>query len=269
MITLKKSIALVMTLGLFLAAQAQDGVKIISKTKSLDNGSVVATELYLTATKMRLNNSGSDKSSIMFDSKTELFTFIDNNKKEYYELDKATMIQLKQQISAMATMMKQFAQQMPAAQKKKFDAIMNPDGQPVISYNPISGSTVGKWKTKGFEGISADEKVMETQIASYSTLGIASADFEVMKKMMSYMKKYLSGIMSMLPNGSSYSSMSFDENSPILKDGIPVKTIAYKGGKAVNENVIESVTKTSIPSDMFAIPKGYKRQEINMQSMTK
>ena len=165
--------------------------------------------------------------------------------------------------------MKQFSAQMPEAQKKKFDAFLNPDGQPVISYKTIKGSKVGKWKTLGYEGTSNNEKVMEMQIATYSTLGLASGDFDVMKKMMAYMKEYLSGVMSLLPNGSAYSQMGFDENSPILKEGLPVKTISYEGGTAINENVIESVTKASVDASMFAIPKGYNKKSINLQSMGK
>ena len=98
----KISTFLILSFFIVLVAHAEDGVKIISKTKTLKNGSVVSTELYLTPTKMRLNNSGSDKSSIIFDSETEVFTFIDNSKKEYYELDRKTMTQLKEQIAMMA-----------------------------------------------------------------------------------------------------------------------------------------------------------------------
>ena len=70
-----------------------------------------------------------------------------------------------------------------------------------------------------------------------------------------------------MPTGGSFSQLSFDENSPILKDGIPVKTISYKEGRAANENIVESLTERSISDDEFTIPDGYKQQQINMQTM--
>lgn len=268
MITLKKLSLFGLLLCLSLSVWAEDGIFILSKTKTLDNGSVATSEIYLTANKMLVKNSGADNSSIIFDSKTEIFTFIDNKKKEYYQFDKPTLLQLKEQIKMMAKMMQQFASNMPAEQKAKFDQILNPSSGDMMTYKTNGkNDKIGSWKTTGYDGLKDGDKMLQMNIASYTTLGVSESEFAVMKEMMNYFKQNLQEVVALLPTGGSFSQLNFDENSPILKDGIPVKTIAYKEGKAANENIVESLSKKSISADQFKVPAGYKQQQINMQSM--
>mgnify|MGYP000300423462 CR=1 FL=1 len=255
-----------LSLFITLSLRAGDGVYIVSKTKTLDNGNVSTSEIYLTETKMLVKNSGADNNSIIFDASSEIFTFIDNKKKEYYQFDKPTLLQLKEQIKMMAKMMQQFAANMPEDQKKRFDKILNPGGD-MLSYRANgNNSKIGSWSTTGYDGLSDNKKMLQMNIASYQTLGVDQSKFDVMKKMMDYFKQNLQEVVAMLPTGGSFSQLSFDEDSPILKDGIPVKTISYKDGQAENENIVESLTEKSISDDQFKVPAGYKQQQINMQA---
>ncbi|SMD33066.1 hypothetical protein SAMN04488029_1430 [Reichenbachiella faecimaris] len=268
MIALKRLTLVGLLICLSLSVWAEDGVFILSKTKTLENGSVAVSEIYLTANKMLVKNSGSDNSSIIFDGSTEVFTFIDNKKKEYYQFDKPTLLQLKEQIKMMAKMMQQFAANMPAEQKSKFDQILNPSSGDMMTYKTNGkNDKIGSWKTVGYDGMNDGNKVLQMNIAAYNTLGVNESQFAIMKQMMNYFKDNLQEVVALLPTGGSFSQLNFDENSPILKDGIPVKTIAYKEGEAVNENIVESLAKKSISADQFNIPAGYKQQQINMQSM--
>ncbi|MEP2026529.1 MAG: hypothetical protein ABJH98_14160 [Reichenbachiella sp.] len=268
MIVLKKLSLFGLLICLSLTVWAEDGIFILSKTKTLKSGSVATSEIYLTADKMLVKNSGSDNSTIIFDGSSEVFTFIDNKKKEYYQFDKATLLQLKEQIKMMAKMMKQFAANMPEEQKAKFDQILNPSNGDLMTYNANGKNVkIGSWNTVGYDGLNDGSKVLQMNIASYGTLGVSESEFGVMKQMMNYFKENLQEVVALLPTGGSFSQLNFDEKSPILKDGIPVKTIAYKEGEAVNENTVETLAKKSISSDQFKVPAGYKQQQINMQSM--
>lgn len=268
MIALKKLSLIGLMLCLTLTVWAEDGVFILSKTKTLANGKVATSEIYLTADKMLVKNSGADNSSIIFNSTTEVFTFIDNKKKEYYQFDKATLQQLQEQIKMMAKMMKQFAANMPADQQEKFDKILNPQTGDLLSYKTNGkNDKVGAWKTVGYDGMNGDKKVLQMNIASFDGLGLQASDFAVMKTMMSYFKENLQEVVALLPTGGSMAQLNFDESSPVLKDGIPVKTISYDNGTAENENIVESIQKKSIDAAQFKVPAGYKEQEINMQSM--
>lgn len=268
MIALKRLSLFGLLLCLSLSVWAEDGIFILSKTKTLESGSVATSEIYLTANKMLVKNTGAENSSIIFDGGTEIFTYIDNKKKEYYQFDKPTLLQLKEQIRMMAKMMQQFSANMPADQKAKFDQILNPKQGDSMTYQTNGNNDkVGSWKTVGYDGLNDGDKMLQMNIASYSTLGVNESQFAVMKQMMDYFKQNLQEVVALLPTGGSFSQLNFDENSPILKDGVPVKTIAYKDGAPTNENVVESLMKKSISSDQFKIPAGYKQQQINMQSM--
>lgn len=257
-----------MLLCLSLSVWAEDGVFILSKTKTLESGSVATSEIYLTEDKMLVKNTGAENSSIIFDGSTEVFTYIDNKKKEYYQFDKPTLMQLKEQIRMMAKMMQQFSANMPADQKAKFDQILNPQSGDQMSYKANGKNDhINGWKTVGYDGLKDSDKMLQMNIASYNTLGVSESQFSVMKQMMNYFKENLQEVVALLPTGGSFSQLNFDEDSPILKEGIPVKTVAYKDGQAANENTVESLSKKSITADQFKIPAGYKRQQINMQSM--
>jgi len=268
MIALKKVSLIGLLLCLSLSVMAEDGIFILSKTKTIESGGMATSEIYLTANKMLVKNSGTDNSSIIFDGSTEVFTFIDNKKKEYYQFDKPTLMQLKEQIRMMAKMLQQFSANMPAEQKAKFDQILNPrKGDMMIYKTNGKNDKIGSWRTTGYDGLDDGTKMLQMNIASYNTLGVKETEFAVMKQMMTYFKENLQEVVALLPTGGSFSQLNFDDNSPILKDGIPVKTIAYKEGVAANENTIESLSKKSISADQFKIPAGYKQQQINMQSM--
>lgn len=267
MIGSKKILLIGITLLSSFSLLAGDGIFILSKTKTLANGSVSTSEIYLTSSKMLVKNSGADNSSIIFDAKTEVFTFIDNKKKEYYQFDKPTLLQLKEQIRMMAKMMQQFAAQMPADQKQRFDKILNPGGDMMTYRKNGKDDKIGSWRTTGYDGLNEDNKLLQMNIASYQALGVGQDKFTVMKQMMDYFKQNLQEVVALLPTGGSFSQLSFDENSPIMKDGIPVKTISYKDGKAANENIVESLKEQAISDSQFQVPAGYKQQQINMQAM--
>ncbi len=270
MISFKKLYLFGLLLSLGLSAWAGDGLFILSKTKMLDGGRASVSEIYLTASKMLVKNSGTDNSSFIFDGTTEVFTYIDNTKKEYYQFDKPTLMQLKGQIKMMAKMMQQFSAQMPANQKQKFDKILNPNSSDLMTYKTNGkDDKIGSWRTIGYDGLSEDKKLLQMNIASFKTLGVQESQFAVMKQMMDYFKQNLKEVVALLPSGGSFSQLGFDENSPVLKAGIPVKTIAYKEGKPTDENLVESVKEQAIPDDEFKVPAGYRQQKINMQSMVK
>ncbi|MFY0627819.1 MAG: hypothetical protein JXR07_16085 [Reichenbachiella sp.] len=253
--------------SLSLSAMAGEGVMIKSKTKDLRNNGISDSDIYISDSKVLLKNPGTGGGTILFDASTEVFTYIDDKRKEYYQFDKATLTQLKEQVRMFAQMMKQFSSQMPEAQKQKLDMLLNPGSGSSIEYKSISGGEkIKSWNTNKYEGYSDGSKILDLNLASYETLGIDAAKFSVLKKMLTFAKENLQEIASLLPAGGALSQFSFDKESPILRDGIPVKTKTYKNGVAKNENVVESVVLMSIPNSQFSIPQGYVRKKIDIQN---
>ncbi|UXP30565.1 hypothetical protein N6H18_09380 [Reichenbachiella agarivorans] len=244
---------------------ATDGVLIISKSKDLSSNQVTTSKLYLTSSMLKIENSGNDNSSMIFDAEKEIFTFIDNRKKEYYQFDEPTLRQLKEQLKMIVQMMKQFSSQMPEDQQKKLDKILNPNAESPIDYSLIGDAKVSNWDTKKYNGTADNEKILELNIASFQSIGIDESKFSVMKSLVDFFKENLQEVASMLPTNQSMSAISFDENSPILKTGLPVRTISYDGGEANSETLVQSITESPIDESQFSIPSGYARKTINMQ----
>ncbi|PIB36305.1 hypothetical protein BFP72_13330 [Reichenbachiella sp. 5M10] len=263
--SLFKTILFIATITLSLKGLASDGVLITSKSKDLSTNQITTSNIYLTDSKLQITNSGADNSSMIFDAQTEVFTFIDNRKREYYQFDKPTLKQLKEQLMMMIQMMKQFASQMPEDQQEKIDKMLNPNSGTIIAYKEIGTSRTGSWNTTNYQGTSDNQKVLELNIASFQNLGIAESKFTVMKSLVEFFKENLQEVAAMLPTNQAMSTISFDENSPVLKEGIPIKTTSYESGNSQSETTVEKITETNIPESQFAIPSGYVRKTINMQ----
>lgn len=263
---MKKVILMSLILSISISAIAADGIKIVSKTKNLSNGSISNTNIYMTENSVALENKGSgDNNSFIFNATSEEFTYVDHRKKEYYHFDKATMQQLKQQIQMMMMMMKQFAASMPEEQKKKLDRIINSDESGMEFSATGSTEKIGKWSTKKYEGKTKGEKATDMYIASFKTIGFQKEQFQVMDKLINYFNTNLSEIAAFLPTGGSFSQIGFDDSSPVFKEGVPVKTISYSNNTASNENIVESINQESFSSALFQAPAGYARKQIKMQ----
>ncbi|WP_109832070.1 hypothetical protein [Reichenbachiella versicolor] len=245
---------------------AKQGVKISSTTRDLKSNSSSTTSIYISNTHVAIENSGSKNSTILYNSLKEEFTYIDNTKKEYYLFDKATLVQLKEQVKMFAMMMKQFASQMPEDQRKKLDKIMNPSSTSISYSKSPNLEKVNTWTTSRYEGKNSNEKVISLYIANYQSIGVAESNFNAMKKMLEFAKQNLQEIGSLLPAGGELSAFTVDSNSPIMKEGIPVKTLAYENGASKNENLVNKIDLTDIPDNKFVIPTGYSRKTIDIQN---
>ncbi len=245
---------------------AETGVVIISKSTDLSNQKVTTSKIHLGTTQLLIQNSGADNSSLLFDASEQIFTFIDHGKREYYQFDKPTLQQLKDQLRMMVQMMKQFSSQMPKEQQEKLDKLLSPNNNTLIEYKINGASKVNSWSTTMHTGFSANKKIIETDIASYQELGIPESKFEVMKNLMMFFKENLEEVASLLPTPQSLQSIRIDENSPILEEGVPVKTISYNDREVANSNnLVQSITETQIDPSIFRIPSGYSRKTINLQ----
>lgn len=251
--------------GLISSSLATDGVVIISESVDLSNQRKTISTIYLTDTQLMIQNSGGDNSSMIFDASKEIFSFVDHGKREYYQFDKPTLNQLKQQLQMMVMMMKQFASQMPADQKEKLDKILNPSSGELVEYKKVGQSKVGSWSTDQYQGLNEGEQILLLDIANYISIGISESKFEAMKSLMGFFQENLSEVAAMLPTNKAISNFRLDKNSPVLKEGLPVKTTSFQDNSATTETLIKSIKESGIDDAKFRIPSGYSRKTINMQ----
>ncbi|MCV9389246.1 hypothetical protein [Reichenbachiella ulvae] len=245
---------------------ADTGIVIVSKSTDLSNQKVTTSKMYLNDTHLSIQNSGADNSSLIFDASKQIFTFIDHSKREYYQFDEPTLQQLKDQLRMMVQMMKQFSSQMPKEQQEKLDQLLSPKNNALVEYKNNGNTKVSSWNTTLYTGISANKKVIETNIASYQELGILESKFHVLNSLMTFFKENLEEVASLLPTPQSLQAIKIDENSPILEKGLPVKTITFnEKGVASSNSLVQSISESEINPSLFRIPSGYSRKTINLQ----
>lgn len=257
---------IVLCLILFSSVQlfADEAIVIESESTS-GSGAKTTTKIYISNDNLLIKNVGKDNSTFLYNSSKEIFTFIDNNKKEYYEFDQATLSKLKEQLSMFLMMMKQFSSQMPPEQKKKLEPFLNPDSQPKIQYTKTGNEKIGAWETEKYSGTADNEEVLNINIASYDAIGFPRSSFLVLESMTNFAIQNLKELLPLLPYEGSTSMMGLDENSPVIKDGLPIKTSSYKNEELTNQNIVTAINKVSISTSQFNIPSGYQKKTINLQ----
>ncbi|MGL1887985.1 MAG: hypothetical protein OCD76_15830 [Reichenbachiella sp.] len=262
---MKKYILLSAFLFVLINVKASDGVIIKSQTVSA-SGKTTNTTLQVTSTKLFIQNSGSDNSSLIYDDSNKTFTFIDNSKKEYYEFDKASLMELKDQLKLIVAMMKQFSSQMTPAQQKKLAPFLDPDSQPTLEYKKIGTGKFKNWNTTIFSGLSNNQEVINMNIAAFSSTNLQESDFKALTSLTEFMMDNLKEIVPFLPYNNSGAISGLDTNSPALKEGIPVQTTTYENGKFKSKNEVQSISNSNINETAFVVPKGYTKKSLNLQS---
>lgn len=245
---------------------AAEGVKLIASSKDLSDGSVSLSTLYINSNSLvvKTNMKGTE-ASILFDANKEVLTYIDHTRKQYSVVDKATMKELGKQLEQIVLMIKAFYDNMPEEQKKKFKPLI--EGNRNIAYNKLGNETISKWPTVKYEAVSSGEKLMVTNIASFTQLDVKKSEMQALPKLLDLIATYLSGLEAVVPSASIFAQWKGNDN-PMFNEGIPVKTILYSEGSATEETTINSIESASFNLADFKVPAGYKEQKIDLnQSM--
>lgn len=191
-----------------------------------------------------------------------VMTFIDDKRKSYSEMDKATMEGYAKQANAAMSQMQERLKNMTPEQRAQMEKMMGGMAMPGAGKTPVFDAK-NTGKTDTVEGrkcttwhLLQDGKVIDEMcVVPFSSL----PGKEDMQKSFKELAEAFAGIASAVPGAKEQAKV---RNSI---DGYPVRSRAYVDGKPQGiESVLKSWTETTIPASAFTVPAGYKKKALPM-----
>jgi hypothetical protein len=241
------------------ATTASAGVRIETvnrdiKTKAIDG---LPQVLLVQDGKVRMN--GSQSGAMIL--KGGVIYMLDDKRKAYREMDKATMKATMDQAGAQMKMMQERMKNMPPEQRAQMEKMMGgampgmPSGKPKVYTSKDTGksdSSEGR-KCRVWHLLADGEVYEELCVVPFSTFP-GKEDFE---KTFKEIGEAFSGLASGFPGAGDQVKARSTVN------GYPVRVRPYVNGQPRGtEIVLKSWTEESVPASSFEIPAGYKKRDM-------
>ena len=202
---------------------------------------------------------GSRAFRMLFLEKDQVLRIVDDTHAMYIDLDKATASGASAQL---AEMQKQL-EKLPPAQRAMAQQMMQSHmGDSKEVHSEYVWTTEQK-TIAGYETIRVN--VMQGAVKKAEYWGTKSSDFKMsdgqrstMLAMQDYLRNYL--IMVTSAGEGSGEARAFEWDTSV--DGYPIVTRCFKGGEMTLELELVAHDRNALSSDLFAIPSGYKKQEV-------
>jgi len=186
---------------------------------------------------------------------------VDDQRKSYREMDKATMQGYSSQANAAMAQMQERMKNMPPEQRAQMEKMMSgmAPGGAMPSKNDVwtskdtgKNETVEGRKCRLWQLLRNGQLAEELCVVPFSTLP-GKEDFQ---KSFKQIAEAFEGFTAGMPGSESAKA----RNSI---NGYPVRVRTYTNGKqAATEQVLKSWKEESVPASTFEIPAGYKKQEM-------
>jgi hypothetical protein len=191
---------------------------------------------------------------------------LDPAAKTYYEIDKATMAAVNEQVNgAMKSMQEQMAKMTPeqrAQVEKMMGGMPNMGGQaaaaPAVEVKATGDKqTVQGYPCTRYDVLLGGKKSSEMWVASWGAVKIDKSDIQALTSMNSFFEEMLKGnpMLGKLSTSSSFQGLD-------RVDGFPVLIRHFDGDKVIEEMTLKGVERRAVPAGSFDVPAGYTRKEL-------
>ena len=243
--------------ALIVATSASAGVRIETVTRDIKTQAAQGALHVVEVQGGAVRASTSDGGLLL---KAGKITFIDDKRKTYSEMDKATMEGYSQQANAHMAQMQERMKNMPPEQRAQMEKMMG-GMMPGAQAKPMVYDAKNTGKSDTVEGrkctvwhLLQDGKVIDEMcVVPFSSL----PGKEDMQKTFKELSEAFAGFASAVPGAKEQAKV----RSSI--DGYPIRSRPYVNGKLLGtENVMKSWTEVSLPASTFTVPSGYKKKEM-------
>jgi hypothetical protein len=243
-----------------LASSAMAGVKIETITRDINTQVAKGATTVIQVQDGAVRTTTTDGALIL---RGGVMTFIDDKRKSYSEMDKATMDGHAKRANAAMSQMQERLKNMTPEQRAQMEKMMGGMAMPGAGGKTPVFDAKNTGKTDTVEGrkcttwhLLQDGKVIDEMcVVPFSSL----PGKEDMQKSFKELAETFAGIANAVPGAKEQAKV---RNSI---DGYPVRSRAYVNGKPQGiESVLKSWTETTIPASAFTVPAGYKKKDLPM-----
>lgn len=199
--------------------------------------------------------------------KNDVFYTLDNAKKKYMAMDRATMEQSMTRVNDMLEQMRAKSANLPPEQRAMLDQMAKQLGgtsdpkqrAPVYDAQPAGGSDTVNGRSCKLWNITRDgQPTQQLCVASFSSLPGADEVASVSKKMLALFEKMGDRFREQV-------SLGMQQQSATLAkiDGYPIMSRTYHDGKLSPESfIVKAWEQRSLDANKFEIPKDFVKQEM-------
>ena len=262
---MKPLVATVTPLLLLTTAIANAGVVMEMVTRNASGQETDRTKIYAQSKKIRMEQGGDDASDGTMIFLGDKFLYVDHEDKSYVVMDEAMLDEVSTQMSAAMKEMEAQLANMPPEQRAMVEQMMKGQMQGMMGEQGdapppprVESMGSGKWQSHKCRQYAVYEGATKTQEVCAADLDDVDGSEELIEAFRN-MAAYITKLTESLP-------MRGDERPNPVElmdqiDGFPVHTIDYDNGVAVSEMSLDSVLEQDLDEELFAAPKGYRRQD--------
>jgi hypothetical protein len=238
---------------------AQQGVVIVMNETS--GGQTTQSRMQLDRTHVRAEvRDQGQQMAVIYDSGAQVMRLLDLRNRTYKEMTQKDM----QQIGGALAQVQEQLKNLPPEQRKMMEEMMKgrggmpgmPGAAPArITYKRTGSSKVGQWACTTYDGFRGSEKVAEI-CAAESGFDLTPADFQVVQQLAQFMTSIAPQQMEQIATYGTVDSQGFA--------GFPVRRVMFRNGKPESTSELAQLSREAIPASTFAIPDGFKREEMRI-----
>jgi hypothetical protein len=244
---------------LFLFSTVFAGVYIEGKDTQKMQKEKNETKIYVDKNRLRVETSGDDNDMvIIFREDKNLFWMVDMSKKEYREMTKDDVKQMKAKIDEGMKQIEEQMKNMPPEQRKMMEKMMPAHMNIKKIERPIftkkeTGVMVKKWSCAHYVGEVNGQKKQEVWTTDWNQLGISSDELMVFRDMGQFFSSLAPDMTDVFRIG----DKEWEKNGGFA--GMPVKSIDFEEGKMTSEFEITEISKKEFSAALFDVPAGFEK----------
>jgi hypothetical protein len=189
---------------------------------------------------------------------------INSSNRTYTEITQREL----QQMGGMMAQMQEQLKNLPQEQRKMMEEMMKgrggmpgmpgmPGPAPApITYKRTGASKAGQWACTTYDGFRGADKVTEVCAAEGSALGLTASDFRIVQQLAYFLRSIAPQQIDQLALYGTGENQGYS--------GFPVRRVVFRNGKPESTSELVELRREAIPASAFAVPDGYKKQDMGM-----
>ncbi len=261
---MRKFINLILTTFFFFAVTSSIfGGGVVKITETTSDGISVTSQLFVQDGLLKIISDQAEENTIMiFDSKNNIMTIADLNRKTYMEITKDDIKKLSQQMSGISKQMEEAMKNVPPEQREMMEKMMK-DKMPGMQEQKViktefkkvaSGIQIGSWNTDKYEGYKEGSKTEAVWIAAWQATSLKDEYMDVFKGMINMFEEFAKSM------GPMAASMDQSFDAELFEHGFPVKTEEYEDGKLESTSLVDEMSEQNLSPDVFKLPAGLTKE---------